>query len=571
MRTSGWVSRAAFASAVFLTVGGCYSGVDPSAQDGDSEGDDDDDGADVGDVDKLCEEGPFPGPLPRMVRLTHEQYDATVDDLLGGSQTPSDNFLGDPSVAGFTNNAQALVVTDRLARDYRRAAEELAGAFVADADRLAAVVSCDPSSGDASCAEQFIRDFGRRAYRRPLTEAELDKYGQLYASAAGLYDSGSNFEQGIRLVTEAFLQSPHFLYRVEMSSEIHPDDENLVPLSGYEIASRLSYLLWNTTPHDEMLDAAEAGDLDTAEGVEAWARAMLADPRAEGPLMSFHSQWLELDEMGDLQKDPEQFQGWHSGMSDILREETERFIKRVAFETEGTYADLLTSNVSYVNYELAAIYGLSGDYAPDEFVEVELPAGRAGLLTQPGFLASHAYFDVTSPIHRGVFVQRQLLCASIPEPPGDVDTNLPPLDGDLKTTRDRVEAHTSPQACNGCHQMINAPGYALEGFNAIGQVRSTDNGEPVNTASSMLIGADMVEVDGAVDLANEIASSEVGARCYLVNWFRYANMRRENTDDQCTINSIHELMLESNYDIKELMVALTQTATFRFRSPKEVE
>lgn len=570
MTKLGWVSRAAFASAVFLTIGGCYSGIDTSAQDGE-DGDDDDDGPDVGDVDKLCEEGPFPGPLPRMVRLTHEQYDTTVSDLLGGPTTPSDDFLGDPTVAGFHNNAEALVVSDRLARDYRRAAEDLAGSFMADPERLAAVLPCDAASGDASCAEAFIRSFGRRAYRRPLTDDELQKYGALYASGAGLYDSGSDFEQGIRLVTEAFLQSPHFLYRVEMSSDIHPDDENLVPLTGYELASRLSYLIWNTTPHDAMLDAAEAGDFDTAEGVEAWARAMLDDPKAEGPMLSFHSQWLELEEMGDLQKDPEKFQGWHAGMPDILKTETELFIKRVAFETAGTYADLLTSNVSYVNYELAAIYGIEGDFAQDEFTEVELPSGRGGILTQPGFLASHAYFDITSPIHRGVFVQRQLLCASIPEPPGDVDTNLPPVDGSLKTTRDRVEAHTSPQACNGCHQMINAPGYALEAFNAIGVVRSTDNGEPVNTASEVLIGADTVPVDGAMSLANAIADSEVGARCYLLNWFRYANMRRESADDQCTINGIHELMLESNYDIKELMVALTQTATFRFRSPEAVQ
>ena len=571
MTKLGWACRAAFASAVIFTIGGCYSGIDSSALDGAGDDDDDDDGPGVGDADKLCEEGPFPGPLPRMVRLTHEQYDTTVSDLLGGPASPSEDFLGDPTVAGFHNNAEALVVSDRQARDYRRAAEDLAGSFATDTERLDTILPCDAASGDASCAEEFIRSFGRRAYRRPLTDAELQKYGQLYASGAGLYDSGSDFVQGIRLVTEAFLQSPHFLYRVEMSSDVHADDENLVPLTGYEMASRLSYLIWNTTPHDAMLDAAEAGDLDTAEGVEAWARAMVEDPKAKGPLLSFHSQWLELEEMGDLQKDPEMFQGWHPGMADILKTETELFIERVAFESGGTYADLLTSNKSYVNYELAAIYGLEGEFAPDEFVEVELPPGRAGILTQPSFLASHAYFDITSPIHRGVFVQRQLLCASIPEPPGDVDTNLPPLDSSLKTTRDRVDAHTSPQACNGCHQMINAPGYALEGFNAIGVVRSTDNGEPVNTASEVLIGADQVPVDGAVDLANAIAGSEVGARCYLLNWFRYANMRRENTDDQCTINSIHELMLESDYDIKELMVALTQTATFRFRSPEAVQ
>jgi len=552
---------------------GCYGGLaeEDLADDGVGDGEDGGGDGEVSNPDSLCMEGPKPGVLPRAVRVTHSQYDAMVIDLLGLDTTPSDAFLADVAVGGFSNNAQALGVTDRLARDYRRSAELIAENLADNPDKLAALLSCDPSSIDTACAEEFIRSFGRRAYRRPLTNDELEAFGNVFFSADGLYETGAPFEQGVRLVIEAVLQSPHVLYRIELSSELSPDSEDLVPLTGYEIATRLSFLLWDSTPSDALLDAAEAGELDDAEGVQAWARAMLDDERATRPVLAFHEQWLELDGLDDIQKDQDLFPGFHSGMSVAFREETERFIERVALEMDGTYADLMTSNVSYANSDLAVVYGLSGDFT-GELVEVELDSSeRAGLLTQAGFLASHAFSNATSPIQRGVFVQRKLLCAAIPDPPGDVDTTLPPPDNSAVTTRERVTAHTSAPACSGCHDSINAPGFALEGYDAVGRVRSTDNGEPVDAASTVIIGSDMVDVDGAVELAHAIAQSEVGQRCYLVNWFRYANMRTENPDDQCTINGLHELMVEADYDIKELMVAMTQTATFRYRSPLEVQ
>ncbi|MEM6992539.1 MAG: DUF1595 domain-containing protein, partial [Myxococcota bacterium] len=253
--TKPWI----FAALASMATVGCYRGLDGTdgVGGGANEGDGGDDAGGPG-PDMLCEEGPKPGVLPRMVRLTHAQYDATIADLFGVQTAVSEDFLDDAAVGGFRNNAQALTVTDRLARDYRRAAEQVAGEFATDPALLAAALPC-AADADAACAETFIRTFGRRAYRRPLTDEELDKYGQIYFLGGDLYPTGSSFEQGIRLVVEALLQSPNVLYRVELSSDVSESNEDLVPLSGYEVATRLSFLLWNSTPNDTLLDAAEAG------------------------------------------------------------------------------------------------------------------------------------------------------------------------------------------------------------------------------------------------------------------------------------------------------------------------
>ncbi|HET6585445.1 MAG TPA: DUF1592 domain-containing protein, partial [Nannocystaceae bacterium] len=370
-----------------------------------------------------------------------------------------------------------------------------------------------------------------------------------------------------RVVVEAMLQSPNFLWRVELSSP--PGDGEVVALSGYEIATRLSYLLWGSTPDDELLDAASDGELDDAAGVEAHARRLLADERSRATVRDFHRQWLKLADYEDVTKDPETFPDWDPSIGLAAREETQRFIERVVFEMGGGYDELLTSPSSVVNADLAAIYGLTGEFG-EEFVPVELdPAKRVGLLTQIGFLASRAFTRETSPIHRGVFVHRQILCTPIPDPPANVDTSLPPPGGDIHTTRDAVEAHTNPQQCAACHKLINEPGFAFEGYDAIGRVRTEDNGWPLDTTGTIQLDGVDVAFDDAVGLAHAISDSAVARQCYLVNWYRYANMRQETVDDACTLQGLHESLDASGYDIQELMVAMTQTTSFRFRTRGE--
>lgn len=556
--------------ALLCCCSGCYQGLGAGADGSASGSADGGDAGESGAVDPYCEGETLPAPMTHFVRLTHGQYDNSVRDLLGVQDHPSDAFLADTAVKGFTNNAEQLVVTDRLARDYRRAAEAIATDLLADAPRLAEVVGCDPAPDAMGCATEFITRFGRRAFRRPLEQTEIDAFVALYGKGAGLYEGGSDFEQGIALVVEGMLQSPSFLYRVEL--EVPPAGEALVALDGYGIAARLSYMLWNSTPDDTLLDAAEAGELDTPEGIETHARRLLADARAADPVQDFHAQWLRMDRYSNISKDPDLFPDFGGETPASMAAETREFFRNVILEQDGTFADLMTSRTTFVDDALARIYGLQGDFGTT-LTQVELdPTTRSGFLTQPGFLAANAYFAESSPIHRGVFVQRQVLCADIPDPPPGVDLQLPPADENIRTTRQRVEQHTSPDQCAPCHSMINAPGYAFEGFDAIGAVRTMDNGEPVDTVASFdNPDGTAMSFTGAVDLIGQLAESDTAKRCYTTQWFRYTAMRPETEVDACTLDGIHTAMLESDYDVQELLVALTQTVSFRFRAAEEGE
>jgi len=541
---------------------GCYEGTDGSGGGGS-----DDDGGPGGDgtADPFCQDGALPGKISRFVRLTHRQYDNTVKGLLALDETPADEFLSDAAVGGFNNNADQLRVTNNLARDYRRGAEQLADALVVDSDRIATLVPCSPDAD--GCAEQFIAEFGRRAFRRPLSADEQAQFLGLFQAAPGNYETGSDFEQGVSFVVESMLQAPSFLYR----SELTPADEgaDLVALSGYEVATRLSYMLWNTMPDDELLDAADAGTLDATEGVEAQARRMLDDPRAADPIEDFHQQWLGMEEYAGLTKDPDLYPQFVDGIAESMEAETLLFAQNVILAQNGTYADLMTSSQSYVDERLAPLYGLQGDFGPEPtLVELD-PTERAGLLTHIGFLAGNAYFGGTSPIHRGVFVQRNVLCTTIPDPPGDVDLELPPADDELVTTRQRVTNHTSPDACQGCHTMINEPGFAFEGFDGIGRLQTEENGVTVDTQGTLVLADGELQFTDALDLVGQLAESPQAQRCYLTQWFRYASSRTETQDDVCSLDGIDETLAADGYNVKEMLVSLTQTASFRYRNTVE--
>ncbi len=562
------VSRHAPLVALLLALPACYEGKadqDGSAGDGAEGG-----GSDGGAVDPFCESETAPAPMTHFVRLTHAQYDNTVRDLLGVTDGPSSAFLGDTSVNGFSNNADQLTVTDRLARDYRRAAERIATDLLADAPRLAEVTGCAPGSDAEACASTFIDTFGRRAFRRPPTAEEHAAFLEIYRRGEGLYEAGSASEQGLAFVVEAFLQSPSFLYRVELSSP--PAGAEVIALDGWEVAARLSYMMWNSTPDDALLAAAQSGELDATEGIETHARRLLADARAADPVRDFHAQWLHMDRYSNIQKDPDSFPDYDPASPASMAAETMEFFRATILDGHGTYADLMTSRTSYVDATLAEIYGLPGDF-DDTPRAVELdPTTRSGFLTHPGFLAANAHLVETSPVHRGVFVQRQVLCAEIPDPPPGVDLELPPPDDSIRTTRQRVEHHTSPGQCAPCHEAINAAGFAFEGYDAVGALRDLDNGEPVDTAASWP-GPDgeTIAVTNAVDLIGQLAESPTAKRCYLTQWFRYASARAEADGDTCTLDGLHTSMLESDYDVQELLVALTQTVSFRYRAAQEAQ
>lgn len=512
-----------------------------------------------------------PGPSARIVRLTHSQWHNTVRDLLllDESVAIDATFRPDPNQQGFmfSGAAGSLSVDDTLFSEYQRAASELAALVTGDPALLDRLLP--PDTGDeAERARAFIRVFGERAHRRPLDDALVDEYFALYQSAAGAYSGLGDFDAGIRLVLEAMLQSPYFLYRIESSDRVSGET---IPLGPYEVASRLSYMLWDTMPDDSLMAAAASGELVRADIVAREAERMLEDERAGSVIRLFHEQLLELERYSSIGPAPAFYPNAPPTLEDSARQENERFIEYVASEQQGSYRDLLTSTETFVNADLAASYGLSGTFGGGlERVDLD-PSERMGLLTQVGFLASHATSVNPDPIHRGVFIAKRILCTHIAAPPDDIPP-LPPTEG--RTNRETIEDHTQQEGtvCATCHEtIINPLGFPFESYDSIGAYRTTDNGHPVDASSTVLIDGQTVAVESALELIAALAESQDVHECYAKHWLEFSYGRPEVAEDRALIERLGTLSAADDASIRELIVGLVKTEAFLTRSTEEPE
>lgn len=495
-----------------------------------------------------------PGESP-MRRLTRTEYNHTVRDLLGDDTEPASSIVVEEESLGFDNQAATLTVSPLLAEQYMDVAEGVSERATTD---LPGLLGCD--AGESSCTSAFIRDFGKRAYRRPLDDDEIDAFEDLFER--GNADFGSPV--GIQLVIQAALQSPHFLYRVEFGTA-EPIDGQVVKLSHWEMASRLSYLLWNSMPDEALFAAADNDQLGTPAEIAAQAARLLDDPRARAAVANFHRQWLGLDSLANISKNASIYPNYNDGLNALWRQETEAFVERVVFEEQGDLETLLRANFSMMNADLAAFYGVSGPTG-DEFVKVPLDdTKRAGLLTHAGLLAAHAKTNQSSPVLRGRFVREQLLCQMIPPPPDDVDAAAPEVGPDA-TTAEKFAQHSSDPACKGCHVLMDPIGLGFEHYDGIGQWRDTDQDFPVD-ASGELVSTDDVDGTfyGAAELSERLASSEQVRRCVVTQWFRFGYGRGEKPADQCSLDQLNEAFEASGRNIKDLLIALTQTDAFLYR------
>lgn len=509
----------------------------------------------------------------RFPRLSHLQWENTVQDLLYLAQPSglSSSFTGDPLGGIFDNNESSLLVAPGLWADYQLAAEELSVLATSDTAKLAKLIPKDAPADAAGRAKAYLEHFGMRAYRRPLTAAELTAYQALFAKGKEVVDGPDDFARGVRLTLQAFLQSPHFIYRVEASSGAGGPSGTVItgiPLSGFEIATKLSYMLWNTMPDDALLDAASSGKLATSAGILAEAQRLLDDERARAMVASFHHQLFQYDHYDDLNKDPTLFPNFTPALGADMKREAEMFVDDVVFTQSGGISELLTEPTTFVNDELAAIYGLQGNFGSD-FVKVDLdPKTRSGILTRVGFLASNATKREQHSIHRGVFVNRRVICAKLPDPPNNVPP-LPPAT-DYKTNRERVEKHTGAGTCGAsCHGgLINPAGFAFEHYDAIGQYRDEEDGVPVDSADHYNLDGKDVSYEDAVTFDKLLADSDQVHACYAKHWLQYAYGRSEQGADSATLA---ELTKESRKGARALILALTQTQAFRTRTPQVMQ
>ncbi|MBX2798890.1 MAG: DUF1588 domain-containing protein [Myxococcales bacterium] len=393
-------------------------------------------------------------PAERLLRrLTHAEYDRTVSDLLGFDVRAGEKFASDPVVDGFRNDAHALVVGDLLADQYASSAESLAAAV-----DVRSLVDCDPGAeGEGTCAAVFVEDFGFRAFRRPLTVADIERYVGLWSDVA----AAEGYEEGLRWVVIAMLQSPHFLYRPELGVQVEP---GLFQLTDWEMASALSYALWGTMPDAVLFEAAADDALSSPDDIDAQIARMVGgvdgaplDDRLADRAVGFLDAWLDLGQLSTVSRE-----GLTPELRESLRRETETLMRDLVGEDAGL-SDLMGARHTTLDPLLAEHYGLG------QTGLVELDGERyGGLLTQGSVLTTFARPTGSSPVHRGVLVRERLLCEHLPPPPSNLDTSPPEVDPNL-STRERYSQHGSDPECAVCHDAIDPLGFAFEHYDQLGR------------------------------------------------------------------------------------------------------
>jgi hypothetical protein len=356
------------------------------------------------------------------------------------------------------------------------------------------------------------------------------------------------------------LASPSFLYRLEADLPgANPSDVTAV--LPYELATRLSYFLWNSMPDDELFAEAEAGGLSTPGGVEAQARRMLQDPRARDAVASFHAQWIGIDVPADqISKDASVFPAFDTSLMVAMQQETAAFAQHVVLDGDGLLPTLLTASFSFLNGPLAALYGVGG-VEGEALVKTELdPSQRSGLFTHGSFLTVKSHAKVNSITHRGLTVRRRVLCQEMPPPPPDVDVTLPEdVEG---TLRDKLLAITSAPECSACHVLMDPIGFGFENYDAIGQWRTQESGYPIDASGEVLEAEDASgPYVGSLELTEQLAQSTHVAQCVTTQWFQYAIGQTGTASEACAVEAFEA----SGRNVRELLVAITLSSAFRYR------
>jgi hypothetical protein len=504
-----------------------------------------------------------PTPLRRLTRF---EYANSVRYLLGVDSSPSNDLPADEVTEGFNNNAGVLTVSSLHAEKYVLVSEALAKSAVKNLATL--TNSCNTTTkGEDACALDFANSFGRRAFRRPVTDQDR----QILMTAYSAGRTGGSYSEGIEVMIRAALQSANFLYRLETTSASDPNAP-LVPLSQYELATRLSYLIWSAGPDDALLDAAGRGELGDRAAVATKARAMLADPKARLAIDEFYNQWIGTSRLDIMTKSTTLFPSYSDSVRDAMKAETPALVEYVLWSGDRKLSTLLTSPTAFVSSTLAPIYGVSVPAGATTPQMTTLPAaqGRSGILTQASFLAVQAHPDQTSPVLRGKFVRTKLMCQSVPPPPMDVDIT-PPTITSAPTARERFTAHeTAGTSCNSCHQMMDPIGFAFETFDALGQYRTTENGAMIDVSGQIVGTTDPAltgTFKGVRELATKLAASDTVRDCVATQWFRYAAGRTEEVPDGCSLTTMQDAFGAAGGDLGELVVAMTQTDAFWYRAP----
>jgi Protein of unknown function (DUF1592)/Protein of unknown function (DUF1588)/Protein of unknown function (DUF1595)/Protein of unknown function (DUF1585)/Protein of unknown function (DUF1587) len=497
---------------------------------------------------------PEPGTAP-LRRLSNFEYQNTLADLTGDpalAERAARQLVREPTSLGFRNSASALTIPQLIAEQYVQIALDVAH----QAMDVPGWFPCSLETIDRECMQQFVESFGKRAYRRPLNRDELVRFSALYNTAI---EKEGDYRKAVEWVVSSMLSSSQFLFRVELD----PQTGAVGRPSGYEMAQRLSYLLWQTMPDEALFAAAESGELDAGDGVLQQAKRMLADPKAYR-VYEFFEQWLDLDELESLTRDPVAYPEFTPELQARFRSETKAFVYDL-LSHGGTLEDLFSAEYTFADATLAAHYGLPTTNLGTTFDKVAAP-GRSGILTQARLLV-HDHPASSSIVRRGLKVRTDLLCQIIPAPPADVDVTPPVIDGTV-TQKQRLAEHRSEDSCKGCHALMDPVGEIFEDFDALGRKRTTDEKGGAIEVGGELTGTR--DANGtyasAVELGRALASSQDVRECVLRQAFRFFYGRELGTADKCAAEQVMTGFASRNYRLDDLILHLTLSDQFLYRS-----
>jgi hypothetical protein len=486
-------------------------------------------------------------PQSGVRRLTEAQYRNVIADVFGSDVDVVGRFEPDMRVDGLAAvGSSAVSITAGGLEQYDAIARHVVAQVFAPENR-ARLVGCAPGAKDpdgAVCAADVIKRIGLRLFRRPLTVAEVRAdVAQTLSSAGEL----GNFDDGLGATLVGMLTSPDFLFRIDTPARSGPPGA----IDGYSKATRLSFLLWNTSPDDTLLAAAASGALDTPQGLQAQVDRMIASPRFTDGVRAFFDDFLQLSDIDHLSKDALIYPAFSTSVAAATREQTLRTITDLLIDHKGDYRDLFTTRRFAMTRALGPIYDVP--VSKPGWSIYEFPAGdpRVGILTQASLLALHAHPGRTSPTLRGKSIRETLLCQKIPSPPANVnfavvqDVN----NATLKTTRQRLEAHLDDEECASCHKATDGLGLGLEQFDGAGQFRSTERGIPIDVTGKF----DKVSFDGVADLGQLFHDSPKVSECLVSTVWRYANGRNVQAGDQPAIDDLNRSFAANGYRFIALM------------------
>jgi hypothetical protein len=496
---------------------------------------------------------------PRIWRLTKSQIRNTLTDVANFAPPSVDKLPAETRLDGeFANQAGKLTIAPLVADQYFTVGDELGARVVSQS---ATFLKC-PLTGLATgtCLADFIKGFGMKMWRRPLTTVEVGKLTALYNTTA---TNGGDPTTALKNVVQGMFMSPNFLYRTEVGDTAQAGA--VTNLTDFELASALSYTLWDSAPDPVLLDLATQGKLRDKATLLAQATRLWGMPRSQSALYNFFSQWLQTEDLLSATKDPS-FTLYNEQVAGDLLEESRLFLNSVVFQGDGSFRTLFTAPYGYVNARTAPLYGITNATGMN-LVKTNLdPNQRRGFLTMAGFVSAHSDGDDTAIVSRGRYFRGDILCDHIPPPPNPALAVFGPMSsGPNMTNRERLLAHVQTPACAGCHNFFDPIGFAMENYDPIGRYRAMDKGKTIDGSGSIPLGTGQVTFKNFIDFIDQLSKTPELYACFSTQYFSFATGRNFDEINSCERKAITDDFVKSGYKVDKLVLSVVNSPSFTAR------